>query len=199
MRVRHSRMVRVTIACLVATMTVAADQRTERPGILLLAHGGAREWNERVQMLVAELNSDQPVELALGMASQPAIQSAADRLTERGATSIVTVPLFISSHSSVITVTEYLLGLRSVAPPEAAIYAKMNHGAGGPAVDHARDPMAQVSLRVPVAMTPALNRHPLVIEMLAYRAAAISVAPRCPACAMGPSDGRGGGRPFSLT
>ena len=60
--------------------------------------------------------SQQPTEVAFGMASRPAIQTAVDRLVERGASSIVAVPLFVSSHSSVITSTEYLLGLRSEAP-----------------------------------------------------------------------------------
>ena len=177
LKASHLRPVFVAAVCLVATMTVAATERNDRPGILLLAHGGAREWNERVHALVAELNRDRPVELALGMASRAALQSAADRLTERGVTSVVAVPLFVSSHSSVITSTEYLLGLRKVAPPELPIYAKMNHGTGAGAVDHGADGSAPVVLKVPVAMTAALNRHPLVVEMLASRADAISTAP----------------------
>ncbi len=173
----RTRTIYAVFACLVAATSAAAGQPRERQGILLLAHGGAREWNERIQALVAALDKVQPVELALGMASRASIQSAADTLVQRGVTSIVAVPLFISSHSSVITSTEYLLGVRDVAPPELAVFAKMNHGTGAGATAHADDGTARVSVKVPVVMTAALNRHPIVTEILASRALAVSTAP----------------------
>jgi sirohydrochlorin ferrochelatase len=171
--------------------SITTAQSIERPGILLLAHGGSREWNASVQALVAKLDAVQPVELALGMASRSSIQSAVERLTARGAKSIVAVPLFISSHSSVITSTEYLLGLRAVAPPALRAFAKMDHGTRAAAAAHEQDGTAPVSLKVPVVMTPALNQHPLVVEMLASRAAGVSAAPAREAVvivAHGPSD-----------
>ena len=79
-------------------------------------------------------------EVAFGMASRAAIQAAVDRLTARGVTAIVAVPLFVSSHSSVITSTEYLLGLRPDAPADLKIFAKMDHASHGAPVsprDHA--------------------------------------------------------------
>ncbi len=166
----------IVLAPLVAMAPSAEAQPRERPGILLLAHGGAREWNERIHALAAELDALRPTALALGMASRPSIQAAVDTLTERGVTSIVAVPLFISSHSSVITSTEYLLGARDTAPPELATFAKMDHGAHGP--DHSGDATARVVVRVPVTMTGALDRHPLVAEILATRASAISASPQ---------------------
>jgi hypothetical protein len=58
------------------------------------------------------------------------------------------------------------------------VYARMDHGgAGAGATNDAHDGTAPVSVKVPVAMTPALNRHPLVVEMLTSRATAISTAP----------------------
>src|SRR5262245_49367497 len=87
-------------------------------GILLLAHGGAERWNASVSELAKSIDGDVPVEVAFGMAQRSAMQSAIDRLQERGVERIVAVPLFVSSHSTVITSTEYLLGLRDDAPPE---------------------------------------------------------------------------------
>ena len=49
-----------------------------------------------------------------------------DRLAEREVTGIVAVPLFISSHSSVIRATEYLLGKRDDAPPQMEAFARMS-------------------------------------------------------------------------
>ena len=98
------------------------------------------------------------------------------------------VPLFVSSWSSIITSTEYLLGLRDEAPTALAIYAKMNHapaasGTSGnrssahdghaPAIDGTTPIRAPVRIR----MTPALDDHPIVADILASRARSISQDP----------------------
>jgi len=166
-------------------LTVAAQQPGAKPGVLLLAHGGAAQWNERVTAVAAAVDQTQPTEVAFGMATRANIQSAIDKLAARGVTEIVAVPLFVSSYSSVITSTEYLLGLRKDAPKDLAIFAKMNHGShGAPAAeDHsahgmpAVDPASPVTTKLPVRMTPALNRHPLIGAIAADRAKSISTAP----------------------
>lgn len=170
------------LLCLLVSPAAAQTPATQGgEGILLLAHGGQRDWNDRVLALAAVVNESQPVEVAFGMASRPTIQSAIDRLAARGVTSIVAVPLFISSHSSVVTSTAYLLGVRAEMPPELKIFAKMNHGAhaagheghempAGAATDNARP----ADLRVPVRMTAALDRHPAVGAILTDRVRAIS-------------------------
>jgi sirohydrochlorin ferrochelatase len=162
------------------------------PGVLLLAHGGSAAWNERVTALAAKVNEQVAVELAFGMATRANIQSAIDRLVARGATEIVAVPLFVSSHSSVVTSTEFLLGLRRDMPPDLKAFAKMNHAGhgGGHAATHdspqassdspaspAPDPTSPVVSPVSIRMTPALGRHPIVAEILKTRAQAISTAP----------------------
>ena len=181
---------RVLVLILLAASPALA-QPAPSEGILLLAHGGAADWNERVTTLAATLNETQPVEVAFGMASRPAIQSAVDRLIARGVTSIVAVPLFVSSHSSVVTSTAYLLGLRSEMPPDLTRFAKMNHGTHGAAAAtdstaHAGHSMPDaapvdntrpVTASVPIRMTEALNRHPLVGAILIDRAREISQVP----------------------
>lgn len=157
-----------------------------KTGVLLLAHGGAAQWNERVNTVAKSVDASQPTEVAFGMASRASIQAAVDKLTARGVTSIVAVPLFVSSYSSVITSTEFLLGLRPDAPADLKIFAKMDHSShGAPAAaanEHAAhmpaaDPASPVTRTIPVRMTPAFNRHPLIAQIAADRAKSISQSP----------------------
>ena len=175
-----------------ALLLFAAGARTSYadPGILLLAHGGGAEWNARVTEVAASVDRTKPTEVAFGMATRANIQAAIDRLAARGVTEIVAVPLFVSSWSSVITSTEYLLGQRAEAPAALAVYAKMNHTPPASAAtsdslstghdhhDTAADGTTPVKSPVPVRMTSALNDHPIVAEILASRARSISLTSR---------------------
>lgn len=166
---------------LVLAVAPAASAET---GILLLAHGGSPEWNTRVLDVVRQVNRTQPTEAAFGMATRANIQAAVDRLTARGVSEIVAVPLFISSWSSVVTSTEFLLGLRADAPAALAIFAKMDHAdpvaaagdahAGHAAHDAGNGALPVVS-KVPIRrMSPALNGHSTAAAILTARARAIS-------------------------
>jgi sirohydrochlorin ferrochelatase len=195
-RREKGRATRAAVAALAALLTapmLAAETGRARTGVLLLAHGGSEQWNNNVRALAERVNVDRPVEVAFGMATRANIQSAVDALIQRGVTEIVAVPLFVSSHSSVVTSTEYLLGLRAEAPKELAALAKMNHGSGhraGAAASNAShahghdstaasavDGTRPVTSSVPIRMTRALDSHPLVGSILADRARAISTDP----------------------
>lgn len=179
------------VAALLAVGLVAARPAQAEPGILLLAHGGSAQWDARVRDLVAEVDRHHPTEVAFGMATRASIQGAIDRLVSRGASEIVAVPLFVSSWSSVITSTEYLLGLRPEAPDDLALFASMDHAApGAPAQDAAHaghdahesheprvDGTTPIVSPVPIRMTAALNDHPIVADILASRARSISRVP----------------------
>jgi hypothetical protein len=179
----NTRILPLALFAALVVRTAAAD-----PGILLLAHGGSAEWNARVTELAAKVNERHPTEVAFGMATRATIQTAIDTLIARGVAEIVAVPLFVSSWSTVITSTEYLLGLRAEAPAALARYAKMNHAPATAAPpgsssrihdDHttAIDGTAPIKSSVPIRMTPALNDHPIVADVLASRARAISRNP----------------------
>lgn len=176
-------MLRKTLAGVVmlATLSFAAPTGASRAevGVLLLAHGGSAAWDANVQAIADDVNRTMPTEVALGMATRANIQRAVDRLQERGVARIVAVPLFISSHSSVITSTEYLLGARKDMPPALHIFAKMSHGPAGHEGHHGPDTdgTTPVKARVPITVTPALDAHALVAAIVADRAAAISRQP----------------------
>jgi sirohydrochlorin ferrochelatase len=121
-----------------------------------------------------------PVEIAFGMASRRNIQQAVDRLATRGVANIVAIPLFISTHSSVITSTEYLLGQRPEPPPELAVFARMEHGHSGHAAHESKpsaDAVSPIKSPIPIRMLGALDDHPLVAEILLSRANTLSKKP----------------------
>jgi sirohydrochlorin ferrochelatase len=160
--------------------------RAQREGVLLLAHGGsAQEWNEEVRHVADQVDLTIPTEVAFGMATKSTIQAGINRLVARGVTEIVVVPLFVSSHSSVIDSTAYLLGLRAQEPEDLKMFATMDHGGGmimsGSAMQH--DPAATaeaekpISSSVPIRMASALDHHRIVADILRDRAASISHNP----------------------
>jgi sirohydrochlorin ferrochelatase len=153
-----------------------------KQGILLLAHGGNQNWNDAVNHVASQVSKTVPAEVAFGMATKRTIQGAVDRLLTQGVEEIIAVPLFVSSHSSIITSTQYLLGLRKEAPSALAIYAKMDHGSGGHHDGHSNnagfDPRTPVHSPVPIRMTAALDRHPIVADILLAHALSISRSPK---------------------
>ncbi len=137
-------------------------------GILLLAHGSVNAWDQDVLAVARRVDERVPVETAFGMADAQRLQTGVDRLEKRGVSRIVAVPLFVSSDSEVLDQTRYLLGLR--AEPSEVFVGAMR--AMGMAVS-----LKKVASRVPVAMTPALDDHPLVVEILRQHARALSARP----------------------
>jgi hypothetical protein len=170
------------------------QSRSEEEGILILAHGGRAEWDAEVDLVAEATRAHAPTAVAFGMANRASIQEAVDQLIAQGVARITAVPLFVSSHSSVVRATEYLLGLRVEVPPQLAIFARMSHGArGGEGAAHAGDHdlgITPVASSVPIRMTAALNDHPIVGDILLSRAQAVSTRPSAEAVilvAHGPS------------
>ena len=165
---------------LVLVSALLAPGLAEAQGILLLAHGGREDWNREVLELASQVDSTLPVEVAFGMANKRTIRDAVDRLTERDVTEIVAVPLFISSHSSVMRATEYLLGSRDDAPPQLEAFARMGarrRASSGAGDDADFDGTTPLEATVPIAVTTALDSHALVGEILLSRALDVSRTP----------------------
>ena len=155
-------------------------------GILLLAHGGRADWNQEVLDLASRVDASVPIEVAFGMANKRTIRDALDRLAERDVTGVVAVPLFISSHSSVMRATEYLLGTRDEAPPQmeafgnmaARMAARRGSQEGEEDGDDAGfDWTTPVETTLPITVGRALDAHALVAEILLSRALDVSEAP----------------------
>ncbi len=172
---RKTRMPLVLIWLSLAAVLMGQTAATPKPGVLILAHGGNTNWNDAVLDLARSVNEKYSAEVAFGMATRANIQKSIDRLASRGAREIIAVPLFVSPHSSVITATQYLLRQRSEMPEDLKLFARMNHGPGTHAPDeHGTHP---VETPLPIRMTPALGRHPIVADILLSLAESISKDP----------------------
>ena len=114
------------------------------------------------------------------MANKRTIRDAVDRLAERDVTEIIAVPLFVSSHSSVMRATEFLLGSRADAPPQLEAFARMGarrRAASGADDDPGFDWTTPLEATVPISVTTALDSHTLVAEILLSRAVDVSRTP----------------------
>lgn len=90
----------------------------QEKGVIILAHGAGEQWNSAVIEAAEPLKQKYRVEVAFGMANYVSIYNAVKTLEAKGVSKIVAIPLFISSYSSIIRQTEYLLGERdSLADP----------------------------------------------------------------------------------
>ncbi|MBV9493210.1 MAG: hypothetical protein JOZ54_03105 [Acidobacteria bacterium] len=168
------------VVLFLAACATTPAKSNEPYGILLLAHGGSQRWNESVADVAKSVDANVPTEVAFGMAQRSAMQSAVERLEARGVKRIVAVPLFVSSHSSVITSTEFLLGKRRTAPKDLADFAGMSHGPGGEMhhdMSKMEDGTKPVKTAVPILMTNALNAHPIVADILASRVQSLAGDP----------------------
>ncbi len=169
----------LAFALLPALLLAGAPAVVEAQGILLLAHGGSDDWNREVLALAERVDPTRPVEVAFGMANKRTIRDAVDRLAEREVSSIVAVPLFVSSHSSVMRATEYLLGSRDEAPPELQAFARMGARRDSERADDdpGLDRTAPLEASVPISVTTALDDHALVADILLSRVADVSRMP----------------------
>ena len=142
-----------------------------------MAHGGSRGWNDHVRDLATRVSACAPAEVAFGMATRSTLQAAAAQLESKGVRQIVAVPLFVSSHSSIIEATQYLLGVRAEAPPQLSLFARMDHGAAHGPTHAPESGTTPVQAIVPITMTAALDSHPIVAAILAARAREVSRDP----------------------
>ena len=153
-------------------------------GVLLMAHGGSKEWNDQVLGIGSQVNASLPAEVAFGMADRNTLQAGIDKLTARGVKKIVAVPLFVSSHSGVFDSLAYLLGVRKDAPEDLEMFASMEHDMKDMKHDtdasapQTSDKTKPVDCRVPLRMSSALDQHPIVANILLDRANSISKKPR---------------------
>ena len=151
-------------------------------GVLLLAHGGSPSWNKDAAKIMREAENElaMPVELALGMADTKATQVAVDQLKKRGADKIVAVPLFVNSRSEVMDQTRFILGLSdkpsAILRDALAGAAKKHahHAAKGGGHHHHSFSEKPIVNELPLVITPALDDHPLVAQVLLERALRLS-------------------------
>lgn len=149
------------LAALVTPLPAVAQE-----GLLVVAHGANREWNDRVRETVAQVKWERgPIGLAFLMGVEKGSSgwdAEVARLAAAGARSIVVVPLMVSSHGSHYRQIRFYAGELSELPPELA-----GHDHGG----HTAPP-------VPMRVTPALDDAPELAAALAARWGELAEADR---------------------
>jgi sirohydrochlorin ferrochelatase len=158
---RNKLLITLGVSFLLLLGCLKPTKGEESVGVLLIAHGSPKEvWNNSVQEVVKMVNLPYPIELGfLEYVPNRTIGRAVDELRAKGAVNIVAVPLFISSYSNHIEEIKYILRLRK-EPPSGA------------------EDLHPLESKVSFILTPALDDHPLVAEILADRVRKQSISPR---------------------
>jgi sirohydrochlorin ferrochelatase len=150
-------------------------------GVLVIAHGSPASqeaWNVPVRQVVKELQSQLPFPVELGFleyVSGEDIHDAVHKLENRGVNHIIAVPLFISSASEHMEEIKYILGLPSNytghEPTEIPGHGG-GHGGGEP-----EEELTPVDTRASIELTPGLDDHRLIAEILSNRLQTFSTDP----------------------
>lgn len=109
------RILSIALLLLARPVSAQAVDEQEKPGLLVMAHGGDEDWNQAVRDAVAPLEDSLPTAVAFGMANPHTLQEAVDALEAEGVTRIEVVRLFISG-DSFLPETEYAFGIRTEKP-----------------------------------------------------------------------------------
>jgi sirohydrochlorin ferrochelatase len=105
-----------SVAALIAgCATSPSAPVTSNVGVLVMAHGGGKQWDQDVIAALSPLKEKHDVEVAFGMADAESLQEGVSKLESRGAKNIAVVRLFISGESFKKE-TEQVLGLAAGAP-----------------------------------------------------------------------------------
>lgn len=177
----------VLVGCSKSGTTAPASTSSassERFGVLVMAHGGSKEWNDAVLETVKPLRSKYDIEVAFGMADAISLEDGVRKLEDRQVRKIGVVRLFVSGESWTER-TEQIFGLVPGAPARAPAPAHA-HGDHDPhAHGHApggHEGHSMAFFRVPSAASYAMSVQgladgPGMGTILADRAAALSKAP----------------------
>ena len=139
-------------------------------GLLVLAHGGSREWNLGIHNAVRPLKKYLPTEVAFGMARADTIQQAVQKLEAQGVRKIVVIRLFLSPFTFRKRM-EMILGLRPGAPPKPKVHRRMQ--------GHHSMPFWRILSKSSFRMNRAgLLNSPLVDQILVDRAKELSKNPK---------------------
>jgi hypothetical protein len=119
-------------------------------GVVVVTHGAPiPQWNETVMRMISTVKCPYPVEPAfLDFDEQRTLEKAAKRLEDKGVNEILFVHVSPSSYSSHHEEIRYLAGLRK----DLGFYTE--------------DVGPQIKTKSRLAVSPCMNDHPLVVEIV---------------------------------
>lgn len=160
---------RLGLAALALAIGAAPLSSQHNIGTLILAHGADSNWNQQVLDVAQGVKTGGPVGVSFLMgpaAAQRRFQDEVARLRRDGATTIVVVPLFISSHSGHIDQLHFLVRRRSSLEEEMRHHLEMSG-------------IEQLTDTAGVIVTAAIDDSPEAARIIAERVRALATdAPR---------------------
>ena len=152
-------------AALVLFGPVSYAQPAAAPvGTVIIAHGGDAGWNARVLDVAGAVRTGGPVEVSFLMgpaAAERRFQDVVSTLESKGVSSIVVVPMLVSSHSG------HYDQIRWLAGENIALDTVMQHHLHMAGI-------ARPRTRLPIRVTPAMDDAPQVARVIADRALALA-------------------------
>ena len=124
---------------------------TKKTGVLVIAHGSRSfKWVRLVDDAVKQVKTEFPLTVSfLELVEGRLIQDGIHELESQGVKRIIAIPLFASSGSKHIEEIRYMLGLTKQPPAEANV--------------------VPLNVQSEVVMSPAMDDHPYIAEILAKR------------------------------
>ena len=160
----HRIITLLVLICLLLPLSAMTHAAEETTGILIIAHGSPKEsWCKPIRELIENVTLSCPMEVGFlefveELEDYDFIPEAVEKLDDKGVTTIIAVPLFISSSSGHITEIEYVLGLRDTWPGD-------------------EDPLSQVDTEAEIVLTNAMDDHWTIAQIVANRAAELCKNP----------------------
>ena len=167
------------VAALLAPASIAA-QATRTPngstvggqtgpvGTVVVAHGGDSLWNAHVLDVARQAKTGGPVEVSFLMgpgAARARFQDVVARLEAKGVSSIVVVPMLVSSHSGHYEQIRYLAG--EIKTLNDTVMVHHLHMAG----------IERPTVGTPIRLARAMDDAPQMARVLADRALALTPTP----------------------
>lgn len=154
-------------------------------GILILAYGVGGSWRKDLGTLRSQLKGHaiESVERVEGSPDGVGVQRALDKLLNQHVAKVVAVPLLTISESPAADEARYLFGIREEPvmdrPDAQQKEMKAPHAAGKSALLLPADGrrLKRLASKVPLVLTATIDRSPVLSDILADRAKALSRDP----------------------
>ena len=157
----------VSLALAIDAAAQASPEPGKDVGTLIVAHGGGPAWDAQVEAVAREVRLAGPVDVTFLMgpgAQAHRFQDAVRGLEQRGARTIVVVPMLVSSHSGHYEQVRYLVGQRDTLDTLMLHHLHMSG-------------IERPTGSVPLRLAPGMDDAPEIANVLAERARALVPAP----------------------
>lgn len=180
-----SALLALILALPAGAATRAKTAKEPAYGVLILAYGVGGSWRKDLGTLRAQLKGHavESVERVEGSPDGVGVQRALDKLLNQHVGKVVAVPLATLSESPSVDEARYLFGIREEPvndrPDAREKEMKAPHSANKSALVLPSDGrrLKRLASRVPLVLTATIDRSPVLAEILADRAKALSRDP----------------------